>query len=297
MKGAHRFTSRTIVGREEPLRALDGLLTAAIAGEPHLIVLAGEAGVGKTRLATALEQQARDQGALVLHGECVEMGGEALPYAPVIAALRDLPEPWVADALEELDAEARAELAVLLPRVRIADAARPAGATSWRFGQARLCELMLHLLASAARELRPLLVVLEDMHWADRSSWDLVAYLGRNLRDERIAVALTFRSGELAAGHPLRRLLAELAPPARRHEARSRAARSRGGRAPARRDRGGARTGAARRASCTPARAATRSWSRSSSPPTAAEPTAFRRRSRTPCRRGSPGCRPARRSC
>src|SRR5204862_1542923 len=77
---------------------------------------------------------------------------------------------------------------------------------SGRYGQGRLCELLLELLG----ELAPLAVVLEDVHWADRSSRDLIEFLARNLRGERVALVLTYRTGELAPGHPLRRLVAEL---------------------------------------------------------------------------------------
>ena len=194
-------SSRAIVGRDGPLRALAGLLEDAAAGAPQLALIAGEPGVGKTRLIGELEARARDAGFLVLHGESLEFGGEEFPYAPVVAALRELPLP------EELGDDARAALSAVLPRVQPDGAGRPVSA---RFGQGRLYELLLELLGEAA-ERQPLLVVLEDVHWADRSTRDFVGFLVRNLRAERIALALTFRTGELPAGHPTRRLVTELA--------------------------------------------------------------------------------------
>jgi predicted ATPase len=192
-------SSEAIVGRDEPLRVLGELFAAAAEGRPGIALVSGEAGVGKTRLTAAAEASARARGMLVLHGECMEFGGEEFPYAPVAAALRELH----VDALED----APAELAGLLPGPAAAD---PGPASSGRYGQGRLCERLLTLLAAQADAHAPLAIVLEDVHWADRSSRDLIEFLARNLRSERIALVLTYRTGELEPGHPLRRLVAEL---------------------------------------------------------------------------------------
>jgi DNA-binding CsgD family transcriptional regulator len=178
-------SSQTIVGRDVELRRLDDALIAAARGEPQIAALAGEAGVGKTRLARELEARGRERGFSVLHGECVEFGGEEFAYAPLVAALRDIPDAWAG---------------VL---------GGPDDRFSPRHGQGRLCERVLGLLGRLAGD-APLLLVLEDVHWADRSSRDLVAFLARNLRVERIAVVLTYRTGELPQAHPVRRLLTEL---------------------------------------------------------------------------------------
>jgi predicted ATPase len=115
---------RAIIGREVPLRALEG----ALAAPPRVVLVCGEAGIGKTRLVTEVEAVAA--GWLVLHGECVEFGGEELAYAPVVAALRDLPAAWLADWLDDLCAEARGALAAVLPREAWAAAGRD-GCSSW----------------------------------------------------------------------------------------------------------------------------------------------------------------------
>jgi DNA-binding CsgD family transcriptional regulator/tetratricopeptide (TPR) repeat protein len=201
-------SSQTIVGRAEPLVLLDELLTSAEAGHPRLMLLAGEAGVGKTRLASELEARARERGFVVLHGEAVEFGGEEFPYAPLVAALRDLPGAWLADALDDLDEGPREELAALLPRIRIKRSGQYR--SSGRLGQGRLCELVLDLLGRLGGEHAPVLAVFEDVHWADRSTRDFLAFLGRNVRGERLAFALTYRTGELPSGDPLRRLLLEM---------------------------------------------------------------------------------------
>src|SRR3954447_20124850 len=200
--------SEALIGRDEPLRPLARGLRDALPGRPAIALLSGEAGVGKSRVVGELEAQARARGFYVLHGESVEFGGEDFAYGPVVAALRGLPESWTADALGALPPEAHADLSALLPRAPpAAGERRPPSRVS---GPGRLCELVLGLLERFAAEEAPLLVVLEDVHWADRSSRDLVAFLARNLRDAAIVCVATYRTDELAGSHPLRRLAAEL---------------------------------------------------------------------------------------
>ena len=122
-----QVSSQAIVGRDGPLRTLAGLLDDAAAGAPQLALIAGEPGVGKTRLVGELEARGRAAGFLVLHGESLEFGGEEFPYAPVVAALRDLP---IDDG--SLDDDARGALAALLPRLGADEGGRR---VSGRFGQ------------------------------------------------------------------------------------------------------------------------------------------------------------------
>jgi DNA-binding CsgD family transcriptional regulator len=188
--------SRGVVGREAPLRALGEALAAAAGGTPCLVLVSGEAGIGKTRLVGEIEAAAT--GFVVLHGECLELGGGELAYAPVIAALRNLPAEWTRDWLDELPAEARGTLAAVLPRE-----APGAG------GPGRLHELLLDLLGRLAGEHAPVLLVLEDVHWADPSTLALLAFLARNLREQRVMVVVTYRVDD-ALPAELRRLASEL---------------------------------------------------------------------------------------
>jgi predicted ATPase len=174
--GPH-LSSRAVIGREVPLRALGEALESAAAGRPSLALVSGEAGIGKTRLVAEIEAAA--DGFLVLHGECMEFGGEELAYAPIAAALRSLPADWTAAWLDELPAEARGVLAAVMPR-------ESPGAG----GPGRLHELLLDLLG---RLPAPVLLTIEDIHWADQSTLALLAFLARNLRSERVAVVVTFR--------------------------------------------------------------------------------------------------------
>jgi DNA-binding CsgD family transcriptional regulator len=209
------LTSPTFVGRTEELARLAAAADRAAAGTPTSVLIGGEAGVGKTRLVGELVAGARAAGATVLAGGCVELGGEGVPFAPLIEALRalvrDLDEPALARLVP---GQVRAELARLLPEL-----GPPAGAAGQRaaFGgdpgpwseQGRLFELLLGLLERLGAQGRAVLVV-EDLHWADRSTRDLLAFLVRNLRHGRLLLVGTYRSDELHRRHPLRPFLAEL---------------------------------------------------------------------------------------
>src|SRR3954451_24777739 len=168
------MSSRVVARRKQPLEALEHALTGALARTPSLTLLSGEAGVGKTRLALETEARARALGFLVLHGESVEFGGDAIAYAPVVAALRDIAEPVLAGA-----------------------------------SAAELYEQLLALFGRLADERGPLLLVLEDIQWAGRSTAELLAFLARNLGDERIAVLASYRCDDELPEH-LRRMAAEL---------------------------------------------------------------------------------------
>ncbi|MDE3133892.1 MAG: AAA family ATPase, partial [Acidobacteriota bacterium] len=198
-----RLTSTRFVGRQSQLAELELAYREALEGTPRLLLIAGDSGVGKTRLLT----EARDalDGAQVLFGQCVEQGELELPYAPLLGALR----PLVRDhdpLLDELGAGNRAHLASLLPTLGPPAPGDGGGAD----GQMRLFESLLELLhLLSARQ--PLVLVLEDMHWADRSTRAFAAFLARSLVGERTLVLLSYRSDELHRKHPLRPLLAELA--------------------------------------------------------------------------------------
>ncbi len=193
-----RVASAAFVGRRAELAALAELLAEAGAGRGRLALVAGESGVGKTRLADELAGRARADGARVLWGECVALGdGGELPWAPVVAALRPL-----ARAGHPALAAARAELADVLPLET------PAGGRA-DAEPGRVLEALLAVLDRLGRD-APVLLVLEDLHWADRSTRGLLAFLGRALCRERVLVLGTYRSDELHRRHPLRPLVAEL---------------------------------------------------------------------------------------
>jgi DNA-binding CsgD family transcriptional regulator/tetratricopeptide (TPR) repeat protein len=206
------LTSPTFVGRSVELARLTEALDRAAAGTPTAVVVGGEAGVGKSRLVGEVVAGARAAGATVLVGGCVELGGEGVPFAPLVEALRglvrDLDEPGLARM-----GPVRAELARLLPELGPLTGAGTraplAGTPDPRSDQGRLFELLLGLLERLGVE-HPAILVVEDLHWADRSTRDLLAFLHRNLRQGRLLLLCTYRSDELHRRHPLRPFLAEL---------------------------------------------------------------------------------------
>jgi ATP/maltotriose-dependent transcriptional regulator MalT len=205
---AYQVTTGQFIGRIQELARLRQLLARAADGQPLVVVLGGEAGVGKTRLAEQLAAAAEEQGARVLRSGCVPLGEEGLPFVPVTEALRDLADQLDPAALEAVAGPARHELARLLPDLPWGGEA-VAGGLGAVDGQGRLFALLLGVVQRLAAA-EPLVWVVEDLHWADRSTRDLLAFLAATLRSERVLVVATFRSDELHRLHPLRRLLGEL---------------------------------------------------------------------------------------
>jgi DNA-binding CsgD family transcriptional regulator/tetratricopeptide (TPR) repeat protein len=205
----YEVTAGRFVGRTEELAQLRELLARAANGQPQVAVIGGEAGIGKTRLTDQLADVANQQGARVLRGGCVPLGEEGLPFAPVTHALRGLADRLDPAELEAVVGPARAELGRLLPDLAWSGDATAAPVVT-EASQGRLFELLLGVIERLAAW-APLLLVIEDLHWADRSTRDLVTFLAASLRSGRVLVVLTFRSDELDRRHPLRGLLGELA--------------------------------------------------------------------------------------
>ncbi|GAA1741051.1 helix-turn-helix transcriptional regulator [Nonomuraea bangladeshensis] len=194
--------SPLFVGRARELAVLRDALGEARAGVPATVLVGGEAGVGKTRLLGEFADRADD--ALVLVGGCLELGTEGLPFAPFTAVLRGLVRRLGRDGVAALvPGGAAGGLARLLPE--FGEPGRE-GAEA----RARLFELVLGLLERLAEE-RPVALVIEDAHWADRSTRDLLSFLVRYQRTAgRLLLVVTYRSDELHRTHPLRPMLAEL---------------------------------------------------------------------------------------
>jgi tetratricopeptide (TPR) repeat protein len=150
----------------------------------------------------------RRQGALALAGGCLDVGDGVVAYAPVVEALRPLPGLLAPEELERVLGGARAELARLVPELGAPGTTPPDGPEAGATVPGRLFELLLGVLHRLS-EGRALLLVVENLHWADRSTRDLLGFLHRNLRGP-VALVLTYRSDELHRRHPLRPFLAEL---------------------------------------------------------------------------------------
>jgi len=201
-----RRRSPVLVGRAEHLAVLDAALDRTRQGEPSTMLIGGEAGIGKTRLVDEFAARASARGARVLAGGCLDLGTDSLLFAPFAAVLRELVHDLGADGVAALlPAYATREFARLLPEFGEADTD-----TDPAVARARLFEQMLTLLERLA-EARPVVLVIEDAHWADRSTRDLMAFLiGSQQVLDRVLIVVTYRSDELHRTHPLRPLLAEL---------------------------------------------------------------------------------------
>jgi DNA-binding CsgD family transcriptional regulator len=207
-----RVSSPVFVGRAAELDRLCAALEDAREGRPGTRLIVGEAGIGKTRLVGEFMSRARRSDAHVLVGDCLQLGDTGLPYAPFVGALRPVLRSLAPEELDRLVGPGRAELAHLLPDLgppaprRLA---RPDSSVTAVAAQARLFEIVFAMLRRLADE-RPLVLVLEDLHWADSSTRDLLRFLVRNARDARFLFVATYRSDEMHRRHPLLPLVAEL---------------------------------------------------------------------------------------
>ena len=200
------MSSPALVGRADYLAELDAALDRARAGGPSALLIGGEAGIGKTRLITEFATAAAGAGTRVLTGGCLDLGADGLPFAPFAAMLRELVRDMGASGVAQLlPGRATREFARLLPEFGEATAEPDPGVA-----RARLFEQMFTLLERLA-ETAPVMLVIEDAHWADRSTRDLIAFLiGSQQVLDRVLIIVSYRSDELHRTHPLRPLLAEL---------------------------------------------------------------------------------------
>ncbi|MEU4196966.1 AAA family ATPase [Kribbella sp. NPDC026611] len=196
---ARRVTSDRLVGRIGELAALRSAITAAGEGSSALVVVAGDAGIGKSRLIAEVVTEARAANFVVAVGGCVQLGEVSVAYAPLVQALRDLRAHLGDQEFIDLAGQGWNEIGALLG-TRSGSASDSSGF---------LFENLLGLLTRLGQR-DPVLLVLEDLHWADASTRDWIAFLGRNLPDAAVAVVLSYRSDELHRRHPLRPVIADL---------------------------------------------------------------------------------------
>lgn len=198
------------MGRDEELDSLARALGIHRADEAHqvghdrAVVVSGDAGVGKTRLLTALRDLAFAEGWQVVAGHCLDFGDSALPYLPFSEILSRLLGSS-ADLVDEVTAQ-RPALSRLRPGRRMLSEAEPAEGASME--RRELLEAM-HALLEAAGRRTPLLLVVEDVHWADRSTRDMLSFLFSRSFASPVAMVVSYRSDDLHRRHPLRRTAAE----------------------------------------------------------------------------------------
>ncbi len=198
-----------LLGRSGAFSQLVGSFQQARQGQPQAVFVVGEAGIGKTRLASEFVAWARAQGAEVLSGHAFEMGGR-LPYQPLVEAIR--PRVEEENAPEDLlDDPWLAELARILPELRVRYPDLPAPTEDELTAKVRLFEAVARLLDALAQR-GPLVLLLDDLHWMDVASFDLVRYLARYWKSHgtRVLLLSTVRSEGLEPKSQLSAQLADL---------------------------------------------------------------------------------------
>jgi DNA-binding CsgD family transcriptional regulator len=198
---AHRISSPVFVGRSAELERFDQAYREAADGHGRLVLVAGEAGVGKSRFVVEAVARAVAREATVLSGACLDLSGSPIPFAPIAEALRGWLRGRDADEVDGLLGAGRKDIARLLPD--LGDDRFTAGS------QGRMFEAILGFFTRLG-ERGPVVLIVEDLHWADASTRNLLAFLARNINTDRILLVATFRADEVSARHPLAPFLAEI---------------------------------------------------------------------------------------
>ncbi|MEY2443214.1 MAG: hypothetical protein QOJ46_2640 [bacterium] len=197
------------VGRAAVLEQLAAGFEQAVSGTRRVVMLCGEPGIGKTRLAAELGRHAHGRGAVVLYGRCDEEG--LLPHQPFVEALRHYVCHCDRAVLAEQVQLISGELRRVVPELgeRVAELAHPLSGDP-EGARYRLFEAVAALLCDAAQS-RPLVLVLDDLHWADEATLLLLKYVARYPREARLMIVGTYREIDVEPSHPLPGVLADLA--------------------------------------------------------------------------------------
>lgn len=192
---------RRFVGRREQLARLDAALAQVEAGDPQVVVLAGDAGIGKSRLLEQLADRVDELGGIALRTVCVDLGTHGLPWAPVTAALRHLIDKLGVDQLSAMSPNSHRLLDLLPEFSTPADDDDPG---------LPLVDLVTELLKQVGIE-RTLCWVVDDLHWADEATRGLIDYIARTMHASRVLIATAYRTDDLELRNPLRPFLAQMA--------------------------------------------------------------------------------------
>ncbi|HEY3336598.1 MAG TPA: AAA family ATPase [Candidatus Limnocylindrales bacterium] len=206
---AARISSPVFVGRGDELQRLQAVLERARAGVAGTVIVGGEAGVGKTRLLSELRARAEAGGLRVLGGACVDLGDGAPPYDPLVAALRPWLKAMSAADFGRIVGPARSAVLQLIPDLEPDGQGESPTDPAASASQSTLYLQVLGLIERIAAD-APTVIALEDLHWSDRSTRDMLRFLVRNLTDARVVLIGTYRTDELTERHPFLTLLAEL---------------------------------------------------------------------------------------
>jgi class 3 adenylate cyclase len=200
---------QTFVGREAELRQLQAAFDGALSGNGALVMVVGEPGIGKTSVCEQLATYAAMRGGRTLRGHCYEEGSHSLPYLPFVEAMRTYVLDRDPDALRSELGSNAPYVARIVSEVRDRlEVEQPTGGDPdddrWR-----LLQGVTTFLRNAAN-VQPLVIVLEDLHWADKGTLDVLTHIARSLEGARLCIVGTYRDVEVDRSHPLSGALAEL---------------------------------------------------------------------------------------
>ena len=206
-----RLAEAAFVGRQAELGALQAALEDALAGRGRLVMLTGrQPGIGKTRLARELATHAGQHGALAVWGRCHESAG-APPYWPWVQILRAYVRERDTEQVQAEMGVGAADIATVVPEIRQRwpDLPPPRRFEDPEQARFRLFDAVTTFLHNAASS-HPLVLILDNLHWADKPSLLLLEFLAPELGRSRLLVVGTYRAGELSRQHPLSETLGEL---------------------------------------------------------------------------------------
>ncbi len=200
---------RVFVGREQELKQLQAAFDGAMSGQGALMMVMGEPGIGKTALCEQLSTYVTLRGGKTLVGHCYEEGSLSLPYLAFVEAMRSyVLSREVKDLREELGTGA-ADVARIVSEIRERLKVKPRPQKDPEEERYRLMQAVTGFLTNAA-SVQPLLIVLEDLHDADKGTLDMLTHVSRHLAGARLLVVGTYRDVEVDRTHPLSAALAEL---------------------------------------------------------------------------------------
>ena len=197
-------SSGAFVGRVAELERLESALAALPERGAATVLLGGDAGMGKSRLIEEFCEQARRLGAFVACGACTPADGGGLPYGPVVGVLRDVARQLPAGDVAGVLGFAQRSLGLAAPLASDGDVAPTSGLVKTKMFEALLQSV--ETLAARAS----VVLVFEDLQWADSASIEVIDFLTRNLHDNPVLLVATYRADEVERGGALRRLLGEL---------------------------------------------------------------------------------------
>jgi tetratricopeptide (TPR) repeat protein len=200
---------RVFVGREAELRQLQSAFDAAASGQGSLTMVVGEPGIGKTALTEQLATYVSLRGGKSLVGHCYEEGSLSLPYLAFVEALRTYAQTRDISELRKELGTGAADVARIVSEVRERLKVQPKPKENPEEERYRLMQAITDFLGNVAKA-QPLLIVLEDLHSADRGTLEMLEHVARNLADKRLLLVGTYRDVEVDRTHPLSAALAEL---------------------------------------------------------------------------------------